>query len=194
MKTLLATAAIILLPGAAMAADAIDYSTPTPAPTYEVAPERFGWDGAYAGVQAGYGFGELDPGDDPSGFLGGAHAGYLFQYGSFVVGPEFDIDASGIDSDDIDVDAIARAKLKAGFAVDRFLLSGTVGYAYAWGETDPDGDVSDGGLEVGAGLDFAATDNVIVGSDYMYHNFDDFDDTGSDASLHTVRARVSYKF
>lgn len=194
MKHLLATAAIVLLPGAAMAADAIDYETPTPAPSYEVAPERFGWEGGYAGVQAGYGFGDADPGDDPSGILGGGHAGYLFQFGQFVVGPEVDIDASSVDGGDLDLDVLARAKLKAGYAVDRFLVSGTAGYVHAWGEDATAGDVNDGGLEVGAGLDFAATDNIVVGSDYMYHNFGEFDDTGSDTSLHTIRARLSYKF
>ncbi|MCP1198898.1 outer membrane protein [Notoacmeibacter sp. MSK16QG-6] len=194
MKILLATTAIALMATPAMAADVIDYSAPTPAPSYDVAPERFGWDGGYAGAQLGYGFAEADPGDDPSGIVGGLHAGYLMQYGSFVVGPEIDVDASGIDGEDLEIDAIARAKLKAGVAIDRFLVSGTVGYAYAWGESDTDGDVSDGALEVGAGLDFAATDNIVVGSDYMYHNFGEFDDTNSDLDLHTVRARVSYKF
>ena len=194
MKFLLATTALMVLPATAMAADIIDYETPTPAPIVDVAPERFGWEGGYAGVQAGYGFGDATPGDDPSGVLGGVHAGYLFQVGPIVVGPEIDVDASAIDSNELDIDAIARAKLKAGYAVDRFLVSGTAGYVHAWGEDDTAGDVSDGGYEVGAGLDFAATDKIVVGSDYMYQNFGEFDDTGSDVDLHTVRARLSYKF
>ncbi len=188
MKTLFATTALIVLPASAMAADVIDYGAPTPAPIMDVAPERFGWEGGYAGVQAGYGFG------DPSGLLGGAHAGYLFQFGSFVVGPEVDVDAAAIDSGDPNIDAIARAKLKAGFAVDRVLISGTAGYVHAWGDDAGAGKVNDGGYEVGAGLDFAATDNIVIGSDYMYQNFGEFADTGTDVDLHTVRARLSYKF
>jgi outer membrane immunogenic protein len=80
-----------------------------------------GWSGFYAGVNAGYGFGDfntswvgVDPtfaipaqqlgqyptalGSDFKGFMGGIQLGYNWQFGNVVAGLETDFDLSGIKS------------------------------------------------------------------------------------------------
>ena len=74
---------------------------------------------------------------------------------------------------------------------DRTLVTGSVGYGHAWASNS--GSTKDkGGLALGAGIDFAATDRVIVGTDYTFNKIDSFG--GADTAAHTVRARLSFKF
>lgn len=107
MKCLLvtATAASVLALGlgAAQAADLV------PEPVV-VAPAVFNWAGFYAGVHAGYAWGDQDDNqsilfDDPplpadsfnvDGFIGGVHGGYNWQMDQFVFGVEGDIDYTNI--------------------------------------------------------------------------------------------------
>ena len=95
------------------------------APIMPPAIPIFTWTGFYVGVQAGYAWGgngrdfgtltavDLDGdgitdvtavdsgafGDDDGndGFVGGAHTGYNYQFGSIVVGAEADIEATGVE-------------------------------------------------------------------------------------------------
>ena len=54
--------------------------------------------GAYAGVNAGYEWGNVsNSATEPNGFLGGLQAGYNWQSGQFVLGAETDIQATGAD-------------------------------------------------------------------------------------------------
>ncbi len=66
------------------------------------------WAGIYAGIEAGYGFGNAEWPDDPvatgldynlDGFAGGIHGGYNFQYGNVVFGPSVSVLLSGISGD-----------------------------------------------------------------------------------------------
>ncbi|MDJ0821157.1 MAG: outer membrane beta-barrel protein [Paracoccaceae bacterium] len=85
VKTLLASAAILALPGAALAQD---------------------WAGPYGGLTVGYAFGDADhsfsngaPSDNstPEGTLIGLFAGYAWQSGSLVYGAEIDFEAADVD-------------------------------------------------------------------------------------------------
>ncbi|MCI5077616.1 outer membrane beta-barrel protein [Oricola sp.] len=149
------------------------------------------WEGFYAGVQLGGGTFETSGGSSDTAALGGAHAGYLWQTGRFVFGPEFDVNASGWAIGGTHMDATASAKLRAGVAFDRTLVTGSVGYAHKWASAGPLS-FDAGGLALGAGIDFAATDRVIVGADYTYTDIDDFG--FSDTNSHSVRARLSFRF
>lgn len=68
----------------------------------------FNWTGAYAGLQAGYGWSSARYSDDtylseanPDGFIGGGYIGYNYQLPSrLVLGIEADIVGSGMDGSD----------------------------------------------------------------------------------------------
>lgn len=83
----------------AAVADGLDPVAPVPAPLPPVAVVH-DWSGAYAGLFAGYAFGDAthsfsngSPTDDsdPTGALLGAMIGYTWQSGNFVYGGEVDI-------------------------------------------------------------------------------------------------------
>ena len=165
-----------------------------------------------------------DFGDEGDGFLAGVHAGYNVQLGSFVVGVEGDIEGVfGDDDDDFDgvvigpggvpvtysiasssIDWQGSIRARAGFAVDRALIYATGGFAFAGlsdGIGNNDGDDTIAGWTLGAGVEYAFTNNLTARLEYRYTNFNgdnsvfDAVDLGdNDIEFHTVRAGVSYKF
>jgi outer membrane immunogenic protein len=93
---------------------------PTSGPVLPAPPpppsSAFSWTGFYVGLNIGYGSGSDDTfvnplptatqfvnllpqtlKPDPSGVMGGGQVGYNWQHGHFVLGAEFDIQASGMD-------------------------------------------------------------------------------------------------
>jgi outer membrane immunogenic protein len=89
--------------GLAQAADL----SPPPAALAAPLPYAVSWNGFYAGVNAGYGWGNVavtnydeDPithfSNSASGFLAGGQLGYNWQAGNFVFGPEFDLGWLGL--------------------------------------------------------------------------------------------------
>ncbi|SPJ25901.1 outer membrane protein [Palleronia abyssalis] len=194
------------------------------------------WTGGYAGLSLGYGgvnvdgdvFADLDDDDDDDdeddlinfdidgdGVIGGAFAGYQYDFGNFVLGGELDLNAANLDFDDDDFfgddlnvdfdddgdtddggasfDQIHRLKLRAGYDAGNTLIYGVVGAAYAEAEIF-DEDYSDTGYVLGAGVDYKVAPNVTVGGEVLYHEWNDFDDTGADFDATTVQARVAYQF
>jgi outer membrane immunogenic protein len=101
---LLAGASLVLgLGGPALAADLAVKAPPRNAPI--VAP--YSWTGWYIGANAGYGLGygqgtlAFGPALEtfnamPAGGFGGGQLGYNYQFGSFVIGAETDIQGAGI--------------------------------------------------------------------------------------------------
>ena len=168
---------------AAMAADEVFIADPVP----------YDWSGFYAGAQVGVATGSINFGPDDTDVIGGIHAGYLWQNGQFVFGPEVEANLTGLSIVGVDVDAFVAAKLRAGVAFDRLLVTGSVGYGHAWVDAGF-ANLDDGGLVAGAGIDYAVTDRVIVGADYLYSNIQNFDVTPFDSDAHAVRARLSIKF
>ncbi|KFB08437.1 outer membrane protein [Nitratireductor basaltis] len=163
--------------------------------------ERFGWTGAYAGLSAGYGWLEdvdyaqtppfPDEGED---WIFGAHAGYLHSFGNFVVGAEAEAMRLDINYEAysfITVENSYAFKLRAGYAFDRFLLTGHAGAVYA--TTDFMG-LEDWGWTAGAGIDYAVTDNIVVGAQYTHFEFEQFDTSMIDATLDLATIRIGYKF
>lgn len=152
---------------------------------------------------------------DGDGVVGGAFAGYQQDFGSFVLGAEVDLNAANVDFDeddffggdvnvdfdddgDIDnggasIDQIHRLKLRAGYDAGNALIYGVAGAAHAKAEIFGD-DYSDTGYVVGAGMDYMVRPNMTVGGEVLYHNWDDFDDTGIDFDATTFQARVAFKF
>ncbi|MBC8716121.1 outer membrane protein [Ochrobactrum sp. Marseille-Q0166] len=219
---LLASTVALLAATGAKAADAIVYEEPAPV----VAAPVFSWNGAYLGGQIGYGWGKSRFGDEfdtvnvkPDGFLGGLYAGYNFDLGnSVVLGIDGDITYNNLkDTNTFDEDVYLESKLRwsgavrarAGYAVDRFLpyIAGGVAFGSVK-NTIGDDEVSFSqsktltGWTAGAGVDYAATDNVIVRLEYRYTDYGhkDYDFGFDDGSVRNkfktneVRLGVAYKF
>ncbi|WP_273726043.1 outer membrane protein [Brucella gallinifaecis] len=223
LKSLLLASTVVLIAATgAKAADAIVYEEPAPV----VAAPVFSWNGAYLGGQIGYGWGKSRFGDDtgsinlkPDGFLGGLYAGYNFDLGnSVVLGIDGDVTYNNLkDSNTFLGDTYLESKLRwsgavrarAGYAVDRFLpyIAGGVAFGSVK-NTIGDDEVSFSqsktltGWTAGAGVDYAATDNVIVRLEYRYtdygrKNFDFGLEGGSvrdKFKTNEVRLGVAYKF
>ena len=166
-----------------------------------------------------------DFGDSGDGFLAGVHAGYNYQIGSFVIGVEGDVEGVFGDDDDGDVVVIGPGggvftnyglagnaldwqgsiRARAGFAFDRALIYATGGFAFggvsgSFGLLDS-GDDNLTGWTLGAGIEYAFTNNLTTRLEYRYTNFDGGDNVFNNVSLgsndiefHTVRAGLSYKF
>jgi len=223
---LASTVAIAGISGA-HAADAIVYEEPTPV----VAAPVFSWTGGYLGGQIGYGWGKsrlsgVDFPNEvkPDGFLGGLYAGYNFDLGNNVIlgvdgdityndlkdgesenyGPGFDVGTEN----KLRWSGAVRGRL--GVAVDRFLpyIAGGVAFgnvknlAYV-GPISSSESKTLTGWTAGAGVDYAATDNIIVRLEYRYTDYGrkDFNGTGdfgfnveNKFKTNEIRLGVAYKF
>jgi outer membrane immunogenic protein len=214
--------------GYALAADAVVEDV--------VVEPIFIWTGGYVGLHAGYAWGrendnlsEFEPPAselvadefDVDGFLGGIHAGYNWQSGSFVYGVEGDLDYAdiegGADFDfggdpghlSLESDWQASLRLRAGYAVDTWLLYATGGVAFGHAElegTAPGISESDDnthvGWTLGAGVEKAFTPNWIGRLEVRYSDFgsEEYDlgvfGDSVEADWHqtAVTVGVSYKF
>lgn len=221
LKILSAGLAATLFAGTALAADVIE-PDPTPPPP-EVAYENFTWGGFYVGGQLGYGTadtsvsaGGVSASGDADGFLVGGFAGYNWQFDNIVVGIEGDLSYADLDASsniagvtgDADVDYVGTIGPRLGYAIDRTLLYVEGGYAFANigadlttvdGRFDDDSNAS--GYFVGAGVDYAFTDNIFLGAEYNYAdfgsetlNFGGTDVNVGDTDAHIFKGRVGFKF
>lgn len=202
----LATAALIAAPlafvgGFAQAgglAEPVIAPAPTPVPLAP-APVATGrdWTGFYAGGSLGYGSVDIDGVDDDfEGTTFGAHVGYNYDLGSIVVGGELEYMGTNdfvLDGGDLELDSVARAKARVGYDAGSFLPYVTAGWAQASVDGGALGTLEDDGYFYGAGVDYAVSDAITVGGEYLRHDFDDFDG-GADIEADTFGLRVSYNF
>lgn len=226
-RLLVATSFFAMVAGTSFAADlapaAVEPAAPVALP--------YSWTGFYVGAELGYGWGTssapyaLNPGGpynryqagpDQKGFVGGAFAGYNYQINQFVMGVEGDFQFSDIHGDDHqsggDVNGLnanwqASARLRLGYAIDRFLPYVTGGVAFLNTDaTAPYGAPNDTlnltGWTIGAGVEYAITDNLIARLEYRYADYGKkeaaFADLGYWEEYHpkhsVVQAGISYKF
>jgi len=218
-KYLLASVAAlgIVAAGAASAADLPSRKGPIAAPVYVPV---FTWTGFYVGANAGYGwgnvntnnFGQIGSAGNLDGFVGGGQVGYNYQIGQFVVGAEADLQGADLSAGgdffgtSVKTEYFGTVRARLGFAFDRFLPYITGGWAYGNVKTSIPliGFSSDrthtGGWAIGGGLEYAITNNIIAGVEYLYVDLGEKNittlagtgKTGTDFSV--VRARLSYKF
>ena len=214
-KYLLASVAALGLvaAGAASAADLPSRKGPVAAPVYM--PPAFSWTGFYVGANAGYGWGNVNANGwanvgDLDGFVGGGQVGYNYQMGQFVVGLEADLQAADLSSGNnlglinVKTDYFGTVRARVGVAFDRFMPYITGGWAYGNVKTSIPGigfssDRSHtGGYAVGGGLEYAFTNNIIAGVEYLYVDLGEKNILGAGTKVGTdfsvVRARLSYKF
>lgn len=226
-KLLLAASVLALCAGSATAQDSVyDWSG-----GYVGVQAGYGWGNSTGGVyirspSAPYG----TAGFDPDGFLGGLYAGYNHQFGDNVIfGAEADLNyarlTADVDSfryengDPVPSGNSARAemtwngsvRIRAGYAFDRFLPYIAGGMAFGRYEFTPTylvtgplpGAKTQTGWTIGAGVDYAVTDNLIARVEYRYTDYGDArydipgfpgEETRVDLKTHDVRIGIAYKF
>lgn len=188
MKFALSISAIALASamgaGAAMAADLMVDNV-----AIEAAAPATTWAGAYIGGSVGYSAGTVDwevvgggPSDsyDISGWNLGGQIGYNWQTNNIVFGLESDLSVSTLSGEDLggaasrEVNWVASARGRVGFALDRVLLYGTAGIAVA--QSTGEFLVSDEtnthvGWTIGVGAEAMVTDNVSIKAEYRYSDY-----------------------
>jgi outer membrane immunogenic protein len=224
------TGLAILLSGAAGAADLRGVALP-PAPDL---PALYSWTGFYAGLQGGYSWGSNRVRIGPAGggfapisfragedtAFGGAHGGFNYQLGGIVLGIEGDVEAlnsrsrfDGIGlSARVSQDWQGSARARLGLAFDRLMIYGTGGVSFteyerrvfALGALSERLTSARTGWNVGAGVNFAFTDHLILGAEYRYTDFgrNRFASSGAfpglsgsqELTAHSARASIAYKF
>ncbi len=218
---------IVLLAGSALsisnaqAADLVYPTDPVMAATYGASV--FSWDGFYAGVNAGYGFGQAssnalgNPQNNLRGWEGGAQAGFAFSIGGFVLGAETDIQLTNIGyslvqnnavTDALNLNYFGTVRGRAGFAYDRFLPYATGGFAYgqATGSFSLNGGTfseskTHMGWTAGAGVEVQATDNLTAKLEYLYTDLGTQtyfgglgNPTATSVTFSTIRAGLNFHF
>ena len=208
---------------------------PPPAPVVYTPPPP-AWTGWYLGAHAGHAWSDFDGSYvdvefddlDVDGFLVGGQLGYNHQFeNNWVLGAE--IDASAVFADDgvtvggpavttqtfprrieAELDWLASARLRLGYASDKWMPYVTGGVALAGWSADgsyPGGafsvdETSFGGV-AGAGVEHMFDPNWVIGVEGLYYFFDDDEDisaagfAGDSVSLDNVivgRLRLNYKF
>ena len=198
---LLCAAPMALCAGAAVAGGLSDPIVPVVPVTPPPPPVSADWTGPYIGVQVGSATATVvDADEDFSGTIYGVHAGYLYDFGTIVAGAEVDYDLTNISETiavvgagtiDLEVDYVARAKLRLGLDAGA-LLPYLVGGVAQMQITTVD-EVSDTGTFFGAGLDYQLNPSLRLGAEVLQHQFDAFDG-GSDIDVTTMALRASYTF
>jgi outer membrane immunogenic protein len=171
-----------------------------PAPAYVSAAPIFSWAGVYAGLNAGYGFGSFRGAPSnlfgkANGALVGGTLGYNYQAGQVVFGVEGDYGFDGAKNTNLlpgrgigvgtasatgKISDMLTARGRIGYSVERALLFATGGYAGATIK----GTVVDptlgatysssswrNGYALGAGIEYAFTQNVSAKAEYLYTDF-----------------------
>ncbi|MCX8572977.1 outer membrane protein [Aminobacter sp. MET-1] len=173
-------------------------------------------------------FGDTQFKFNSNGFLGGVHAGYNWQSGQLVYGVEVDLTGANIDntvansmlprsneSFSTSVDWFSTARVRLGYSIDRFLPFVTGGFAFGHARSSYDDNdaaqnnhaIADNvvaGWTIGAGAQYALTDNWSLRAEYLYVDLEDsrgaFQYAGDtfrydfDNDIHVVRLGASYKF
>jgi outer membrane immunogenic protein len=230
-KCFLAVAALAALSGSAFAGD---LPSTKEAPVFMAPAPNFSWAGAYGGLDVGgswgsarHSFNNGAPGgnSNPQGVIGGGYVGYNIQVDHIVFGFEADGQGSGVKgsysnstggtsvgSTKLNWEAAARGRV--GYAIDDklFYAAGGLtlaGFNYQGGPFPPPACCGFGmtqtGVTIGAGVEFALSNNWIGRVEYRYNDF--FATSGSlpptypgvimavsNNHYSEVRAGIEYKF
>jgi outer membrane immunogenic protein len=218
MNRLLLSTAFVAIALPAIAADMPGRRAPQP--VYAQAAPMFTWTGFYLGANAGAVWGDFTKAgkfiDSKYGFTGGITGGYNHQINNFVVGLEGDYNYSGMGGRGFalpgpafvkgELTSFGTLRGRLGVAFDRALIYGTGGYAFGFSSLESGfakSTSSHHGYVIGAGLEYAFTQNVSAKAEYLYMPLDAKNalavpgfgvgsKTGIDANV--LRAGVNYRF
>ncbi len=184
------------------------------------------WSGAYVGAQLGYAWSDVDARDtnsvntdrysyDVDGFIGGGYLGFNWQTQGVVLGLEADVEYTDLADSGrgnnlggrhkTDVNWMGSVRGRLAFVADRALFYVTGGWAFADVDTRnfslpvSYGDIRHG-WTLGAGTEYAFSDNLIGRLEYRYSDFGGdsrrvgADRDSSDLDMHALRAGLAFKF
>jgi outer membrane immunogenic protein len=227
-KLLVASTFLCAMSGYALAADAVVIESSPEVIVAPVFSWTGGYFGGQVGYL--WGEGDFVSEDDttaeiePDGWLGGAYIGYNYQFDNNVVlGGDADFAWTGADDSasafdaagaligtvDSELEWEGAVRVRLGYAVERFLpyVAGGVAFGRLSHDVFNGGGVLLGsdddtsvGWTIGAGVEYAFTDNLIGRAEYRYTDFGDFDFAISDFTATTdlqtndVRLGIAYKF
>jgi len=205
----------------------------------------FNWSGVYFGGHVGAGWADVDlkeslfvtaPGITPlrqsystDGWLAGVHLGAMKQFGALVAGVELNVSGADISgstngcfggpaalSCESKVNWLTTGLSRLGFAWDRWLVYGTVGYALAGVDHSIKAAIAPGvsfefdkqdvahGIAFGGGLEYAVGRDFALGVQYLHANLEARNEGllfggvitngRRDLDLDIVTARFSYRF
>ncbi len=155
------------------------------------------WGGAYVGVSLGYGFLKDTIPAEGKDWMFGGFVGYNLQWGNIVVGIEGSADHADILFDDgsgIASKQIFTARARAGWANDKVFIYGSLGAEHGTTINLPPANARDTAMQLGAGMEYAVTDKVAVGTDYTYTYYKEFGDLPLDVWTQRLQTRLIYSF
>ncbi len=176
--------------------------------TYEQAAD---WTGFYVGASVGYGFSAdnifLD-GDDYGldGGVAGVFGGFNYDLGQIVLGVEAAFHGAAISNNtstsgngyDYTVNSITDVKARVGLDLGDFLVYGVGGGSVSTYKTLYYESYSEYGINVGLGIDYKMTDNIVVGVEYLHRiGLKSYDASGYDGyrvDVDTVTLRAAWHF
>lgn len=205
MKTSIFAVSALALSATAAAAGGPVVVVDAPA-VYAPVAATYDWSGAYVGLGYGVTSGDLayTPGgsfDLDSGSATSIFAGYQMQNGSFVYGGELAYSkgsktfATGFPNEN--VSRMVDLKAKLGYSLDRAMVYGILGYSSLNYDIPGSGNFNTNGVNYGLGVDFAVSQNFIMGMEYLVRNTsgDTFNaGQSADLDVNTFSLRVAYKF
>ena len=209
-KLLLGSVAAAAISSTALAADAV-VEAPAPPPQAVEAAPVFSWAGGYVGAFGGYGWGNGDfydgvgsASDDFDGGRFGGFAGWNFDVGSnIIVGVEGDLNSDWNENSygDVDVKTGLNGSVRGrvGYAMDRALLYAAGGWTATNFSVDGPGFGEDkmlNGWTLGAGFDYAVTDQLFTRVEYRYNDYAEKNILGVDTDFnqHVVNVGLGLKF
>jgi outer membrane immunogenic protein len=208
-----------LLAAAILPAAAADYSRFDYQPSYALRPAVHDWSGGYAGIHAGWSWGDYGhrpaPGGQPrttfnaDGAAVGLQVGYGVQLDTLYLGIEADASFPGMSGTGrhlgtpfkLGNDLTTSFRGRIGYAMDNVLLYGTGGVAVARMKASL-AELSQRqnhlGWTIGAGAEFGE-DRWSLRAEYLYQDFvrKSYSTIGLgniDHSAHIVRAGLNYRF
>jgi len=209
----------------ALAADAVFQHDVIPSAPLSVTPDRYDWTGVYAGATAGAalkgkGFSAFK--DIKNGtFIGGVHVGYNFQTEeNWVLGVEAEGNLLNDKKRGVSLKNYAAARVRAGYAFDRFLpyvdggvVVGRIDANSRGGAVLKSGDNVETkeakpkseahthwGYTLGGGVEYALTDRVTTRVSYHYVDLKarNYNINGNTESVgykgHVIGAGFSFRF
>jgi opacity protein-like surface antigen len=205
IRTTLTAASFVLLGATAFAGEMVAPVVPAIVdPATKTSPD---WSGGYVGLSYGYATGDIDFIPSParsmdSGTAGAILGGYQAQHSSFVYGGEIAVNslsgsaATGFPQ--AKITEMIDLKARAGYASGAFLFYGVLGYSSGTFESNPTKEWDIDGFNYGIGVDYALTNNWILGAEYLMRDLEGVNPTNSaqttSIDYDTLSLRVSYKF